>query len=214
MCLLIFNVLNNKILEGGLIYAELMGISSAFLFISYKKLYLQQMKKLLLPFLFVGTMCMIFVMGKTGATLITVPTPKGILDLEFAYNKTKVTNIMHAWSSNPIVDNISKAKTNTYLDFIFLAFYSTFLFFACRKITETNKSNFGLYIAKGALLSGGLDIFENIGMLISLSGYKNNIVAFVTTICASIKWVLAILAVLYLLLGILAFVKKIKSIFI
>jgi hypothetical protein len=106
------------------------------------------MKKLLLPFLFVGTMCMIFVMGKTGATLKTIETPKGILDLEFAYNKTKVTSIINAWSPNAIVDNINEAKINTYLDFIFLTFYASFLFFGCERIAENNKSKIGLWIAK------------------------------------------------------------------
>jgi hypothetical protein len=170
------------------------------------------MKKLLLPFLFVGTMFMIFVMGKTGASLKVAHTPKGILDLEFAYNKTKTTSIINAWSLNIIVDNISKAKINTYLDFIFLAFYASFLFFGCKKIAESNKSNIGLLIAKGALLAGLLDIIENIGMLISLSGYASNTIAIITTFCASIKWILAIIAVLYLLIGILLFAFRKKPV--
>jgi hypothetical protein len=172
------------------------------------------MKKILLPFLFVGTILMIFVMGKTGATLKTIETPKGILDLEFAYNKTKITNIVNAWSPNAIVDNISKAKINTYLDFIFLAFYASFLFFGCKKIAESSKSNIGLWIAKGALLAGLLDIFENIGMLISLSGNVYDIIAVVTTFCATVKWVLAFLAILYMLIGIIQFIKKIMSVFV
>jgi hypothetical protein len=166
------------------------------------------MKKLLLPFLFVGTICMIFVMGKTGATLKTIATPKAILDLEFAYNKTKVTNIINAWSPNAVVDNISKAKINTYLDFIFLAFYASFLFFGCKKIAELNKSNTGLLIAKGALLAGLLDILENISMLISLSNNASNTIAILTTLFAIIKFILVIAAVLYMLIGVLRFAKK------
>jgi hypothetical protein len=166
------------------------------------------MKKLLLPFLFFGTMIMIFVMGKTSATLKTIATPKGILNLEFAYNKTKVANIISAWSPNAIVDNISKAKINTYLDFIFLTFYASFLFFACKNIAESNKSKIGLWIAKGALLAGLLDILENIGMLISLSGYTYDIVAVVTTFCASVKWLLAFVAILYMLINIIQFIKR------
>jgi hypothetical protein len=163
------------------------------------------MKKLVLSFLFVGTMLMIFIMGKTGATLKTLDTPRGILDLEFANNKTKVTSIINAWSPNAIVDNISKAKTNTYLDFIFLTFYASFLFFACKKIVEINVNKIGLLIAKGALLAGTLDIVENIGLLVSLTGYSSNTVSSITAICASLKWILVFVAVLYVLIGILQF---------
>jgi hypothetical protein len=170
------------------------------------------MKKLLLPFLFFGTMIMIFVMGKTSATLKTIATPKGILDLEFAYNKTKAANIISAWSPNAIVDNISKAKINTYLDFIFLTFYASFLFFSCKKIAKSNNNKIGLLIAKGALLAGLLDMLENIGMLTSLSGNVCNVVAVVTTFCASVKWALAFLAILYLLISIIQFIKKTMSV--
>ncbi len=152
-------------------------------------------------------------MGKTGATLKTVDTTKGILDLEFAYNTSKVSQIINAWSAKAAVDNISKAKINTYLDFIFLTFYALFLFFICKKVATLNTSKVGLLIAKGAILAGVLDIIENIGMLISLSGYPSNIVAIITTICASIKWVLAIVALIYLIIGIVQFIyaKKIGS---
>jgi hypothetical protein len=169
------------------------------------------MKKQLLPFLFVGTMLMIFIMVKTGTTLKTITTPIGILDLEFAYNKTKVTNIIDAWRPNAIVNNISKAEINTYLDFTFLAFYASFLFFGCKRIAESNKSNTGLLIAKGALVAGLLDILENIGMLISLSGNIYSKVAVITTFFASIKFILVIAAVLYTLIG---FVKKSTSVFV
>jgi hypothetical protein len=170
------------------------------------------MKKQLLPFLFVGTMLMIFVMSKTGATLKTTATSMAILDLEFAYNKTKVWSTINAWSPNAIVNNISKAKINTYLDFIFLTFYALFLFFLCKKIAETNKSNIGLLIAKGALVAGVLDILENIGMLISLSGNVYGAVAIFTTFLAALKFILLIAALLYVLIGGFLFIKKTTSV--
>lgn len=150
--------------------------------------------------LLVGTIIMIVVMAKTGALLNTPATPLGILDLEFAYNTTKTDVVLTAWSLQPgsTVDNISAAKINTYLDFIFLLFYSLLLFFTCDKIALINKSKTGVSIANGAIWAGLLDIIENAGMLMTLSGNGSGTVAFITTSCSIIKWGLAIAAVLYL----------------
>ena len=165
------------------------------------------MKKLLLPFLFVGTMVMIYVMSKTSATLKTTATPCGILNLEFAYNTTKTAGVINAWEPN---NNITVAKNNTYYDFIFLAFYATFLFFTCKKIAEIKNSNTGLLIANGAIAAGILDIAENAGMLFTLSGNVSNTVALITVICAAIKWMLAITAAFYCLAGIVYLIRHKK----
>ena len=161
------------------------------------------MKKFRLLLLFAGTALMIAVMAKTGASLKTPATPKGILDLEFAYNKTKTETVINAWAPNNSVNNINAATNNTYYDFIFLLFYSLFLFYTCKKIAQINNSKAGLLIAKGALCAGVLDVFENTGMLITLSGNSSNIIALCTTIIAVIKWALAIAAVAYLVVGLI-----------
>jgi hypothetical protein len=170
------------------------------------------MKKLLIPFLFVGTMIMIYVMGKTSTTLKTTATPCGILNLEFAYNSTKTSGVINAWEPN---NNITVAKNNTYYDFIFLAFYASFLFFTCKKIAEIKNSNTGLLIANGAIAAGILDIAENAGMLFTLSGNVSGTVGLITTVCSLIKWVLAITAALYCLAGIVYLIrhKKFKLLF-
>jgi hypothetical protein len=170
------------------------------------------MKKLLIPFLFVGTMIMIYVMGKTSTTLKTTATPCGILNLEFAYNSTKTSGVINAWKFN---NNITVAKNNTYYDFIFLAFYASFLFITCKKIAQIKNSNTGLLIANGAIAAGILDIAENAGMLFTLSGNSSGTVAFITVVCAAIKWVLAITAALYCLAGIVYLIqhKKFKLLF-
>jgi hypothetical protein len=157
------------------------------------------MKKLLLPFLLIGTMVMIVIMAKTGATLKTPTTSKGILNLEFAYDTVKTNSIIKAWAPTSTSNNIRTAKNNTYWDFVFLFFYSLFLFYSCKKLAQINTSKIGLLIAKGALLAGVLDIGENMGMLVTLSNLSSNTIAMLTTILATIKWLLVIIAVLYLL---------------
>ena len=164
------------------------------------------MKKLLLPFFLIGTIAMIVVMAKTGATLKPA-TPHGILDLEFAYNTAKTTAVLNAWAPANGLDNITVAKTNTYWDFLFLFFYAGFLFVACKKIATKisgSVSKAGNLIAKGALLAGFLDIIENIGMLLTLSNQGSSSIAICTTIVSVIKWALALIAVLYVLTGLLA----------
>ena len=83
------------------------------------------MQRFFLPFFLTGTMIMVFVMGKTGAPLKTTATPNGILNLEFAYNKVKVQEVVDAWTFSAIhsTDNIRVAQVNTWWDFIFLFFY-------------------------------------------------------------------------------------------
>jgi len=58
-----------------------------------------------------------------------------------------------------------------------------------------------------------LDIGENIGMLATLFMWPSNTIAMLTTILATIKWVLVIIAVLYLLWNIisLGLAKKLKT---
>jgi len=171
------------------------------------------MKKYLLLILLIGTGVMIVVMTKTGATLKTPATPRGILDLEFASNSSKVAIVTTAWAG----DNIGAAKTNTYLDFLFLIFYSLFLFFTCKKIARLSSgwfSNTGLLFAKGALIAGLLDVLENSGMLYNLS-FSNGpgIVALLTTTCSLIKWGLALTAAAYCLTGLVYIItqKKLRS---
>lgn len=164
------------------------------------------MKKLLLPFFLIGSLAMIMVMSKTGATLKPA-APHGILDLEFAYNTTKTAEVLKAWDPATGIDNIAAAKTNTYWDFLFLFFYAGFLFLACKKIASNISgpvSKAGHFIAKGALAAGFLDIIENTGLLLTLSNKGSSTIALATTIVSVIKWALAILAVLYVLTGLIA----------
>jgi hypothetical protein len=81
---------------------------------------------------------MIIVMAKTGAVLKTPEASMGILNLEFAYNTSKITPILFSWESINSVDIITAAKNNTYWDFVFLLFYALFLLYSCKKIAKLN----------------------------------------------------------------------------
>lgn len=164
------------------------------------------MKKLLIPVLFIGTAVMIGVMQKTGEPLKSSAKYKNIVCLEFAYSQQKTTAIIKDWDST----NVAVAKINTYCDFIFLFFYSLFLFFTCDKIAFINKSKIGVHIANGAIWAGLLDIFENAGMLYTLSGHQSNIIPLLTATAALIKFVLLAFAFVYLVTGIVSLIRQKK----
>ena len=169
------------------------------------------MKKYLVPIFLIGTLVMIYVMAKTGQPLKTTVTPQGILNLEFAYNSDKVDAIVNNWASITTADTIAAAKLNTWLDFIFIFFYSGFLFLAAKRISGLFGGGFGKagkVISKGALMAGCLDILENTGMLLSLSGQGSKAIAFCTTFVSVIKWGLALLAVLYVLTGAIGLLRN------
>lgn len=175
------------------------------------------MRRYSLLLLLLGNAVMIYVMIVTGAPLkIPTDTPKGILDLEFAYNTSKTAIVTTAWAPHDAVDNISAAKINTYFDFLFIFFYTSFLFFTCEKIARISSGKFrkaGVLIASGVIYAGLLDIVENSGMLMTLSGHSSPIIALVTAVCSVIKWLLALSAVLYCLAGLIYSIttKKTKS---
>ena len=139
-------------------------------------------------------------MTKTGAPLKTPATPKGILDLEFAYNKTKAAVVINAWSGTGAADNIHAAKINTWLDFIFLFFYALLLYYSCKEIAASFDGFLfitGRFLAKGALIAGLLDMLENAGMLITLNGTLSDSFTMLTVVFSLIKWVLALAGVVY-----------------
>ena len=172
------------------------------------------MRKYFFSIIAVGSLVMVMVMSKTGATLKTPATPLGILNLEFAYNGAKADIILNAWQPNEKYNNIEVAESNTWLDFIFLFFYSLFLYKACKILSGAYNGNLqktGLLLANGALMAGLLDILENAGMLFTLQGNINNSILLLTTIVSIIKWILALAAVAYLLIFGAAFLIRMKK---
>jgi hypothetical protein len=172
------------------------------------------MKKIILPFFLIGSFAMVYVMGKTGATLTTANTPNGILHLELAYDTAHTNAIIKAWTptAESPTDNIAVAKNNTYWDFLFMIFYVPFLFLLCRKIAGSFSSGIkkaGNIFGAGVLIAGLLDIGENLGMLHTLAGNQSPTIILFTAICSAIKWLLVILALLYIIIaGVAVLYKK------
>lgn len=165
------------------------------------------MRKILFLLFLAGTLIMVYIMSKTGAPLKTTLTPHGIINLELAGNADSTNAILKAWAPVGGTNNIAVAERNTWLDFIFIFFYSGFLFLMANKIRRSFAGGFGKagkYIARGALLAGFFDILENVGMLTSLSGKGAATVSLFTASCSMMKWGLLLVVGLYIFTGMMA----------
>ena len=168
------------------------------------------LKRSTLYFLLCGTLIMTVIMVKTGAPLKTADTPAGIINLEFAHNAAKVNAVVAAWkkASTATVDVVAAAKFNTALDFIYLLFYSFFLFASCKQLAVllTRQKVLAQWLkrfAVAALLTGFFDIIENFGMLHALAGKSTDALAMITTAVSLLKWLLVILVMLLIIAGLL-----------
>ncbi|MFT3910563.1 MAG: hypothetical protein QM737_14150 [Ferruginibacter sp.] len=166
------------------------------------------MQKFIFPFFFIGSITMALVVTMTGALLTTDKTPHGILDLELAYNVSKVDTVIKAWSPAPMntINKIEVAKINTWWDFLFLVFYAPFLFIVCKKISRSYKtgsmvSKAGIFFAKIILLAGVFDAIENIGMFQSLNGNISSTTALFTASVSFIKWGIVVCCLLFIILS-------------
>ena len=159
--------------------------------------------KVLLP-LFIGTIVMIVVLQQQGKGLRTAHTPLAIVSLELANTEEDAQEVLTAWKPTTSINLIKTAQINIRLDFIFIFFYSLFLFTACRKIryhSQKWQKKAGKNFAYGALIAGGFDVFENIIMLDTLNGDYGFFSTLFTFICVVIKFILIAFAILYILLG-------------
>ena len=166
--------------------------------------------------LLAGTLLMTAVMTIHGASLKTPGTPKGILNLEFAYNTAQASSVLNAWAATSATNNIIQAKMNTWLDFIYLFFYSLFFFDACQLLASSFSGSIritGNLLAKGALIAGMLDILENTGMLLTLNGQLSEYTTLLTFIFSISKWALVIAAIMYVaLMGSILVKRKIGKV--
>lgn len=173
------------------------------------------MKKILIPLFLLGTGFMMYIVSQTGAVLKTPQTKMGIINLELANTAEKTNAVLHAWAPDAANNRTEVAEFNTYLDLLFLFFYAGLLYLLCQFIAENTRGSMirvSLLIGNGAIIAGIADLLENAGMLISLSGNGSSAVSFLTAFFSVIKWGLVVIAVLYVLVGLLVVAyRKIRN---
>ncbi|HAN66477.1 MAG TPA: hypothetical protein DCQ34_09600 [Chitinophagaceae bacterium] len=153
------------------------------------------------------TLAMMILLLENGKTLVSAYTPLGIVNLEMARSKSSVRNILNIWSTpnghNENVDNIKVARQNIYWDFVFIFCYTAFFILSVWHVKSWfHKRSFlasvSPLVISFCIITGVLDVLENIGMLVSLHRYIQTWVIYSTFICALLKWMLVGLILLYL----------------
>lgn len=141
------------------------------------------------------TLVMGYVLSIQGARLQNQHAPHGVVSLELAWTAKNANEVVDSWKS-------ARLKRTAYrqvlLDFIFIAGYAALLI-AIAVSAQRAADAAGLaclawtagLAAYGGLAAGVLDCFENIGLLAMLAGCISTPVAFITSIFASAKFVLA-----------------------
>lgn len=147
---------------------------------------------------------MMSVMRWHGNALSQSPRTKaGILSLEFAKTKQQSDAITTTWKDKQVHYT---AIVNTSIDFVFIFFYSLFLFAASYWFSLKQKGimkKLSQSIALFGLTAGLLDSVENYFLLKMLANTASNAEIHFTFWTASIKFVLAAIAVLWILLQLL-----------
>ncbi len=154
--------------------------------------------------LFAGTIIMIGAMRWHGNLLTTTANTKaGIVALEFAKTKQRANEITNTWSNAGLQQH---AINNTYIDFIFIFFYSLFLFSANWLFSIKQHSfikKLIQLIALCGLTAGLLDCMENFFLLKMLHLNISNNEALITWWLAAIKFSFVTTALLSILINLL-----------
>ncbi len=149
-------------------------------------------------FLLAGTL-FFFLLLRLQGKLETKQTPASIVSLELAHNVQSVEDITTSWNLEGMT---ARARTNIWIDFLFIPFYVMLFYTLCGSISVRMNgfsAKLGVLLAFGSLIAGIFDVLENILMLFALHGHYNNFTALLTTFFATTKFSLLLLAVAYIL---------------
>lgn len=159
--------------------------------------YFQYMtKKILRPL--IATIVVFAIMRLQGASLFSIYSPGGIVDLELARTPDQVKKYLLLWDNAVI-------KWNITIDFFFIIAY-TWLLYAWLRWIKANlqsaiRQQINHWLTKAVILVGVLDMLENSLMLFTIKGLYNNLSLEATYWFAVIKFALAGITLTYILLN-------------
>lgn len=152
--------------------------------------------------LLVAAFASILMMGALqwqGASLKRNMSPRGIIELEMATQPRQVFLLMEVWDKSVV-------KMNIWIDFLFIVCYVAFLALASEAVSGKWKNQsfkmIGLTLARVAFVIGVLDIGENLLMLQTIAGNFTVVSLQMTHYFAAIKFTLAAIVLIYLLISI------------
>lgn len=163
-----------------------------------------------LVFIGLPTLLLIIGLHLQGQPLQTDAAPQGIVSLELARDAKRADGIIRSWRGSKEnccafgftarqTDSgiLNCARTQVYLDFPFIVFYSVALF-CFGRYARARALGQGLPVLAGCatvaacmgLLAGALDIIEDLGLLQLLNQPPDDWVAARTSLCAEVKFAL------------------------
>lgn len=155
-----------------------------------------------------ASVLMMIVLQWQGSSLNTTVSPKAIVDLELAGSPSRLAELLAVW-------DISVVKMNIWLDFLFIVSYVLFLSIASEgcalRWPAGIMRQMGLTLARVAYMAGILDIAENLLMLQTVAGNFTTTSLQLTYYCAVLKFTLAAVVLVYLLVSLPAVIRKIND---
>jgi hypothetical protein len=146
---------------------------------------------------FLALVATIILMWWQGSALVTPQSPKGIIDLEFAKTPAKLQQLQFFWNHETVLQNI-------YLDFLFIAAYTWFLFTACKAVKNSKSNLFsGLTVSAAAF-----DVLENFLMILVWNERFSPAILQVVFYVAATKFFLIVIVIGYLILSLFGLFKR------
>jgi hypothetical protein len=125
-------------------------------------------------------------------------TPANIIQFELAGTVEAAQHIMDDWSEA----GIAKARLSIYLDFVFLVLYSATFSIGCKRAfsftSQQVVKKISVMLSVLVWLAGGLDLIENMAMLVSLNR-ATTLTTQLAFYCAAIKFTIVLLAIAWML---------------
>ena len=143
---------------------------------------------------------MMVVMRGQGRSLITPQSPKGIIDLEFAKTGGRFQQLQLFWNPEAVLQNL-------YLDFLFIVAYTWFFVTACKAVKNTKSNIFSALTISAA----AFDVLENLLLILVLNGKFNPSVLQIVFYAASIKFLLIVTVIAFLILSLFGLFKNKSS---
>ena len=130
-------------------------------------------------------------------------TPLGIVGYEFAWTRERAESMLRAWRGLGVLES---ARESLLVDFVFLLAYPISLGLGCRLLARRSAGMFdhvGVTLSYAVLVCMPLDAVENLALLRMLESGASDSMARVAAVSATIKFGLVLVAIVYLIVGLL-----------
>ncbi|TFG06831.1 MAG: hypothetical protein EU539_06580 [Promethearchaeota archaeon] len=161
---------------------------------------------------FISYLFMTFVIFAPIEAELMARTGYGVMEFELAWTSENINKIFKAWGQ----DGKNKQLYVTYVDFLYIPSYGFFMagciLLISRKL-EGKSQEIGFYMTLTPFIAGIFDVIENINLILMLTDdrYVWSLSPFFASLCATIKFGLLILAILFFLISLIILsIQKIK----